>query len=97
MVKKLTEWCCVMNDLNNLGLTAKDIELIESALHTQKKILSVQSQAGGTGAGRKLAELKRLSARIGRLRSVREPNDGWPFSYSLRSLFCSGPSCSQTR
>ena len=86
-----------MNDLNTLGLTAKDIELIESALHTQKKILSVQSQAGGTGAGRKLAELKRLSARIGRMRTVREPAESWPFSATLRSLFCAGPNCSQTR
>lgn len=56
----------MLDNTNRLDLTAKDIELIEAALHTQKKILSMQSQAGGTGARQKLSDLKHLIRRIGR-------------------------------
>jgi hypothetical protein len=62
-----------------LDLTLKDIEMIERALHTQGKILAVQSQAGRSGAGQKLAELKHLTRRIGRARKNRSagPATGW--------------------
>ena len=63
----------MLDNLNRLDLTAKDIELIEAALHTQRKILSVQSEAGGAGARQKLGDLKHLIKRIGRARPGAEP------------------------
>ncbi|MBW4707544.1 hypothetical protein KX928_07075 [Roseobacter sp. YSTF-M11] len=85
----------MLDDTHNLDLTAKDIELIEAALQTQKKILSVQSQAGGSGARRKLTDLKHLIKRINRS-SRREP-DQQPMAWGwfLRSLFCTD--CNQPR
>lgn len=61
----------MVSDLERLDLTAKEIELIEAALHTQTKILSVQSEAGGCGARQKLSELQRLTKRIGAARTPR--------------------------
>ena len=58
----------MLDNLNQLKLTKKDIELIEAALHTQKKILSVQSEAGGTGARQRLSDLQHLIKRLGRVR-----------------------------
>ena len=58
----------MLDNLNRLDLTAKDIELIEAALQTQKKILSVQSEAGGARARQKLSDLKHLIKRVGRAR-----------------------------
>lgn len=55
-----------VDDMDRLDLTKKDIELIEAALHTQSKILAVQSEAGGCGAQKRLGELKHLIKRIGR-------------------------------
>lgn len=52
--------------MDRLDLTKKDIELIEAALHTQSKILSVQSEAGGCGARKRLSDLQHLIKRIGR-------------------------------
>ncbi len=52
--------------MDRLDLTKKDIELIESALHTQSKILAVQSEAGGCGAQKRLGELRHLIKRIAR-------------------------------
>lgn len=85
----------MLDNLNGLDLTAKDIEMIESALHTQQKILSVQSQAGGTGAVQKLTEVKHLMNRIGRARPVAETPPGFSFSHAVRSLFCTEARCSQ--
>lgn len=85
----------MLNNLNNLDLTAKDIEMIEAALHTQKKILAVQSAAGGSGARRKLTDLKHLMKRINR-NSVRRESPlalSWP-SFA-RGFFC--PDCNQPR
>jgi hypothetical protein len=36
----------LLDDTHNVDLTAQDLELIEAALHTHEKILSVQSRAG---------------------------------------------------
>jgi hypothetical protein len=77
----------MLDNLNRLDLTAKDIELIEAALHTQKKILSVQSQAGGTGSGQKLSELKHLIKRIGRTRVSKCPAQAPSWAQTVRSLF----------
>ncbi|WP_298972001.1 hypothetical protein [uncultured Roseobacter sp.] len=85
----------MLDNLHKLGLSEKDIELIESALHTQKKILSVQSEAGGSGAHQKLVDLKHLIKRINRstIRKPAEPSQSW--SNFLRMLFCT--ECNQTR
>lgn len=45
-----------------------DLEMIESALHTQEKILLLQSRAGGSNAKARLSELQTL------LRQVRSRN-----------------------
>ncbi len=87
----------MLENLNKLELTNKDIELIESALSTQKKILSVQSEAGGTGARQKLHELKHLMKRIGRSRSERKPPAGMSFLQMARNMFCADNRCGQTR
>jgi len=84
--------------LNNkkLDLTAKDIEMIEAALHTQKKILSVQSEAGGSGARQRLTDLTQLIGRIGKAQRA----DGHPTSSSsswaqaaLHYLTCANNDC----
>ncbi|MEM1352214.1 MAG: hypothetical protein AAGF27_07705 [Pseudomonadota bacterium] len=79
------------NSKMGLDLTVQEIELIEAALHTQKKILNVQSEAGGTGASKKLTDLHRLLARIGRARAA----DAAPQSASwtqaaMNYLMCPG-------
>ncbi|WP_298843376.1 hypothetical protein [uncultured Roseobacter sp.] len=86
----------MLENLRNIDLTAKDIELIESALHTQKKILSVQSQAGGRGARKKLTDLKHLMKRLNRATPVcDEPPVG--FFQTARAFFSTGDSCPHTR
>ena len=81
---------------NNLHLSAKDIDLIESALHTQKKILIVQSEAGGSGARRKLTELTYLMKRIGRARPRKgDARQSW--SDRMRGWFCADASCGEAR
>lgn len=87
----------MLNNLNNLELTNKDLELIESALSTQKKILSVQSEAGGTGARQKLSELKHLMSRIGRTRPTCKPAAATSFLQMARNMFSTNNQCSQTR
>ena len=85
----------MLDNVHNLDLTAKDIELIESALHTQKKILSVQSEAGGSGARKRLTDLKHLMKRINRrtTRAQTPERQGWGFF--ARTLFCTD--CNQPR
>lgn len=87
----------MLNNLNKLELTNKDLELIESALSTQKKILSVQSEAGGTGARQKLSELRNLMSRIGRTRPERKPTAATSFMQMVRNLLSANSQCSQTR
>lgn len=85
----------MLDNFHDLDLTAKDIALIETALHTQKKILAVQSAAGGSGAHEKLTDLKHLMKRINRnsKRKAAPATQGW--SGFARMLFC--PDCNQTR
>ena len=89
--------CDMLDNLNRLDLTAKDIELIEAALQTQKKILSVQSEAGGTRAHQKLSELKQLIKRVGRARPGPEPRTAPGFFASARCFFGSSGFCSEQR
>ncbi|MDW4499583.1 hypothetical protein R5H30_16435 [Sulfitobacter sp. D35] len=58
------------NDNHTLELNQKDLDLIEAALHTQQKILSVQSEAGGMGAQERLSALKHLMKRLSRQKSA---------------------------
>ena len=48
----------------NLEIAAKDLELLEAALHTQSKILLVQASAGSNAARSKLNQVKRLLASL---------------------------------
>ncbi len=56
----------MLDNTHNLDLSAQDLKLIQDALHTREKILSVQSRAGGNAAKRRLNEIKTLMARVGR-------------------------------
>ncbi|WP_227270571.1 hypothetical protein [Roseobacter weihaiensis] len=87
----------MLDSLNRLDLTVKDIELIEAALHTQKKILSVQSEAGGTGSRQKLSDLTHLMKRIGRARPASDDMPAVTWSQMARGFFSLGGSCSQLR
>lgn len=87
----------MLDNLNRLDLTEKDIELIEAALQTQKKILSVQSEAGGTRARQKLTELKQLIKRVGRARPGQEQRTAPGFLAAARCFFGNGGFCSQQR
>lgn len=56
----------MLNDKQSVDLTRQELEVIEAALHTQEKILSVQSKAGSDpAAATKLTQLQ------GVLRSIR--------------------------
>ena len=52
----------------NLEFSDHDLEVIEEALFTQEKILSVQSRAGGNMAKTRLNELQGLLRRMRRQR-----------------------------
>ncbi len=77
----------MLDNLNRLDLTAKDIELIEAALHTQKKILAVQSEAGGTGARQRLSDLKHLIKRVNRARTQHSTRQNISWSRMARGFF----------
>lgn len=59
----------MMTNKHSVDLTPQEIAVIESALHTQEKILSMQSRANGDGqATSRLHELKST------LRNLRRQN-----------------------
>lgn len=74
-------------DSKCLDLTKQDLELIETALQTQEKILSVQSRAGGGAARAQLNDLKGLMRRLRRQTPV--PHAGCPKNWgqAARQLF----------
>jgi len=86
-----------MDNLNRLDLTTKDIELIEAALQTQKKILAVQSEAGGARARQKLTDLKHLIKRVGRARPGSEQRTAPGILTAARCFFGSDSYCSDQR
>lgn len=53
-----------------LDVTQDELAVIEAALHTQAKILHVQAAAGGSGARRRLNEVKRVLAQVSQQREV---------------------------
>ena len=87
----------MFNDLHKLELTARDISLIEAALHTQKKILSVQSEAGGAGAREKLSDLTQVIRRVGRANSKITPRRARGWLTGLRTIFAPRETCGQVR
>lgn len=87
----------MLDSPHRLELSAKDMDLLESALQTQQKILSVQSQAGGSGAVHKLADLQRLMKRVGRARAARSNGSRFSLLQVLREYFCSMRGCSDSR
>lgn len=72
----------MFNAKQKLEVTQDELVVIEAALHTQIKILSVQASAGGSGARRRLNEVKRVLARAAQhKKAVDKANDpnsfGW--------------------
>ncbi len=53
-----------------LDVTQDDLAVIEAALQTQAKILHVQAAAGGSGARRRLNEVKRVLVQVTQKRDV---------------------------
>lgn len=57
----------MLEQKNCVDFSEHDLELIESALQTQEKILTVQSRAGGNNAAKvRLNELKTVLRRVRR-------------------------------
>lgn len=54
----------MLDQTKSLKFSEHDLEVIEEALFTQEKILSVQSRAGGNGAKTRLNKLQGLLQRI---------------------------------
>lgn len=78
----------MFSDTKNMDLTRKDLELIEAALHTQQKILSLQCEAGGAGARENLTDVKHLIKRLGRQVPQRPQAPAPSWTQMARSLFC---------
>lgn len=77
----------MLDDTHTVDLTKQDLEMIEAALQTQEKILSVQSRAGGAAARTRLNDLKGLMRRL--RRQTPAPHAGCTQSWSqvARQLF----------
>ena len=56
----------MLDDTYAVDLTKQDLELVEAALQTQERSLSVQSRAGGSAARARLNDLKGLMRRLRR-------------------------------
>ena len=66
-----------------LEISREQLDVIESALHTQSKILYVQADAGGSGARAKLNEVKRVLAHL----ASQKPTDKHPAGSLLGGWF----------
>ena len=65
-----------------LDVSPEELAVIEAALETQAKILSVQAGAGGSGARRRLNEVKKVLTRVeqhteGKTPKARRKGLGW--------------------
>ena len=58
-----------------LDVSEGEMAVIEAALHTQVKILNLQASAGGSGARRKLNEVKRVLAQISQQKKVADKSN----------------------
>ncbi|OAN77704.1 hypothetical protein A8B82_12390 [Sulfitobacter sp. EhC04] len=54
----------MLDNQQKIAVSAEQLEVIESALHTQSKILNVQAEAGGNAARQRLNEVKGLLAQL---------------------------------
>ncbi|WP_299687724.1 hypothetical protein [uncultured Tateyamaria sp.] len=77
----------MLDDTYAVDLTKQDLELIEAALQTQEKILSVQSRAGGSAARARLNDLKGLMRRLRRQTPAPAGAETPSWSQTARSLF----------
>ena len=75
------------DDTHNVDLTKQDLELIEIALQTQEKILSVQSRAGGGAERARLNDLKGLMRRLRRLTPTHNAGYVTSWGQTARQLF----------
>ncbi len=66
-----------------LEISREHLNVIESALHTQSKILNVQADAGGSGARAKLNEVKRVLAHL----ASQNPEDNQPSGTPIGGWF----------
>ncbi|MDG1182900.1 MAG: hypothetical protein P8N30_09335 [Tateyamaria sp.] len=80
----------MLDDTHNVDLTAQDLELIEAALHTHEKILSVQSRGGAARA--RLNALKGLTGRLRRQTPPWPEGPGQSWGHRVRALFSAGGS-----
>lgn len=63
---------------HSVDLTPQDIEVIEAALHTQEKILAVQSKASTDGAAAaKLGALKSVLRTLRRQTPAQKKTESW--------------------
>lgn len=56
----------MLDERTTVDFTRQELELIEQALQTQKKILSVQNRAGSANVSTRLNDLKGLLKRLNR-------------------------------
>ncbi len=75
------------DEIHSVDLTAHDLELIETALQTQEKILSVQSRAGGSAARTRLNDVKGLMRRLRRQTPGPQSAASPSWSKAARQLF----------
>ena len=78
----------MFDDTHTVDLSSKDLALIEAALHTQQKILSMQSRAGGAEARDRLTDLKHLLRRLRRQSPEDRAENGGGWTQMARALFC---------
>ncbi|MEO0381433.1 MAG: hypothetical protein AAF252_14285 [Pseudomonadota bacterium] len=77
----------MLDETHSVDLTLQDLELIEGALQTQEKILSVQSRAGGSAARTRLNDLKGLMRRLRRQTPAPQGAPAASWSQAARQLF----------
>ncbi|WP_299623242.1 hypothetical protein [uncultured Tateyamaria sp.] len=75
------------DETHSVDLTQQDLDLIETALQTQEKILSVQSRAGGSAARTRLNNLKGLMRRLRRQTPMAGAPVASSWSQAARQLF----------
>ncbi|MEO9685389.1 MAG: hypothetical protein ABJR46_00845 [Tateyamaria sp.] len=75
------------DESHSVDLTAHDLQLIEAALQTQEKILSVQSRAGGSAARTRLNDIKGLMRRLRRQTPSAQSAATPSWSKAARQLF----------
>lgn len=78
----------MMNNSTSVDLTPQEIEVIENALHTQEKILSMQSKASSDGQAAR--QLSRLQSVLRNLRRQAPMTKNSPAIWGVLGRFVSG-------